>query len=463
MNRLRFLPLVPAIGCLLALSCGDGEPAGDRAIFLIVVDTLRADRLSSYGYAEHQTPGIDRIASLGVRFENANSSSSWTIPSMASLMTSRYPSELGLVEAPADPGQRFEVRERRRQRAQTPPLAVETLAEVMAGAGYRTGAFVNQPGLNTGIGFTQGFADWFYTPKKGRVERHDPSQPLAARGWGNSLRNTQISDRALVERFDVWLAEHGESKIFAWVHLLTPHTPYDSPVARQKGEGRIARRSRRYDYEVREVDAMVADLVASIEAHVGLSRAAIVFTSDHGEAFGEHGMEEHGHSLHREVMRIPLIVASPRFSGGGRFAGHVSLVDIMPTILDLAGLDHATPPGLRGESLASVLDAGARSQPIYSEGMLYGSSERSYIEGDFKLMVDEAADAPQLFALTRDPDETDDVAARQTRRRLQMATAMETLRADLARSRAALPRDSEADGVDEDAMIEALQALGYVE
>ncbi len=452
---------------LTAPSCSVENSREDHAVFLVVVDTLRPDRLSSYGYAGHETPGIDRLAELGIRFENAHASSSWTIPSVASLMTSLYPSELGLVEEPGEPGRRFKTRERRVQQAQSPPLAVETLAEVLADAGYRTAAFVNQPGLNTGGGFFQGFREWYYPVTRGKVARHDPAEPLPYINWGRSLVNTQLSDRALVDSFSGWIAEHASERVFAWIHLLTPHRPYNAPDEVMPGEDRVARLSRRYDAEIRELDVMVGDVLTAIDEHVGRDRATIVFVSDHGEAFGEHGMEEHGHSLHREVTRIPLIVIDRSLEAGGHFDGNVSLVDIMPTILDLAGISGSAPAGLRGESLVGTLAEGRRSQPIYSEGMLYGSTERSFSADGFKLMIDEQGGVQSLYEFPGDPDESTDIASRDSQKREELWSAMQEFRADLERRRAAIPHDDESGGVEdpdaENAMMNALKALGYVE
>ena len=154
------------------------RPSPPRAVFLIVIDTLRADRLSCYGYKSHQTANIDALADRGVLFENAFTNASWTVPGMGTIMTSLYPTQLGLVEQPASPGRRFAWRDRREQILYTLSLSMTTLAEVFHGAGYQTAGFVNQPALNNRDGFVQGFDDWFYPVGGDTVIHRDPKDRL---------------------------------------------------------------------------------------------------------------------------------------------------------------------------------------------------------------------------------------------------------------------------------------------
>lgn len=350
-------------------------PAPDaRTIFLIVIDTLRPDRLSCYGYGEHETPHIDALAARGVLFERAHAVASWTVPSMGSMMTSRYPAQLGLVETPALPGQPFAWRERREQRHYAIPLRESTLAEMLGTAGFSTAAFVNQPILGLKPGWLQGFDEWFYPLADGRVVRYDQVETPRPRPGSSAI--AAQSDRSLVDSFERWLPAHVGQKVFVWLHLLQPHRPYnpDREYPENESKGRRGTASERYDGEIRAADAAVGDILAIIDETVGLDESLIVVVSDHGEAFDEHGMSEHGHSLHREVTQVPLIMSSSSLPAGRRAAAHVRTIDILPTILELAGVEVPAELWLEGPAveqgpdpiLAVVQrqhDAGARHRP----------------------------------------------------------------------------------------------------
>ena len=442
-------------GCVAG---GDG-----RAIFLIVVDTLRADRLSSYGYTGHATPAIDSLAERGLRFENAHAAASWTVPSMASLMSARYPSELGLIEREAEPDTHFEARERRDQQHFTPPQHVDMLAERLAEVGYRPAAFVNQPGLNNLDGFLQGFQEWFYPIAPRRIASHDPIARIPPQDWAKVLTGAHVSDSALVDRFEEWLGEHGREQVFVWIHLLTPHRPYLGRPASAAGTDPPENQSGRYDEEIQLVDGMVGRIVAAIERDAGLARSTVVLLSDHGEAFGEHGSEEHGQSLHGEVTRVPLILVDPQIEPGRSFSGHVSTLDVLPTLLELAGVGAGRAEQTRGSSLVASI-AGVRARPpIYTEGMLYGSSERSLIEDGYKLMIDDQAEADLLFELGSDQAERADLAATQPERTRAMRSRLDALRDRLSgvADTQVGARPPSAD--EEAAAIRGLRALGYVE
>ena len=180
-------------------------------VFLIVVDTLRSDRLSCYGYSGHKTPNMDALAKRGVQFQNAQSPASWTIPAMGSIMTSLYPSQLGLVERPGKEHQQFEWRERREQKSYEPPQAAEMLAEILQSQDYATAAFVNQPALNFRSGFLQGFDEWFYPLLfERRIERHDTSVPIPDTPRPAISRMAHGTDHSLIERFVMWLPNHSD-------------------------------------------------------------------------------------------------------------------------------------------------------------------------------------------------------------------------------------------------------------
>jgi arylsulfatase A-like enzyme len=427
-----------------------------EAVFLLVVDTLRSDRLSCYGCRTNETPHIDRLAEAGVRFERAHSVGSWTVPSMGAVMTSRYPTQLGLVEKAADPERKLTRRDKRIQLDQTIPFRAETLAEAMRDHGYRTAAFVNQPALFIGSGFRQGFEDWFYPVSAEEIKRYEPDErPPGGIPFMNAAHRL---DTELVEALVEWVKAHREEKLFVWLHLLTPHSPYSPPSRYMSSPASPQSRAARYDGEIRSVDDMIGEIVSAIEKEVGLERSSIVLTSDHGEAFGEHGVNEHGNTLHREVVQVPLILVAPSLPAGRTVQEHVRTIDILPTILDLARVEPAEPSALEGVSLLPLIRGKGTELPVFSEGLLYGSTERSLITGGYKLMYDEQGENYSLYDLSWDANETIDLAERQPERAREMGAALTALHSRLLEEYVG-PETSP----DEGQALEAMRALGYVD
>jgi len=446
-------------------------PAPD-AVFLIVVDTLRPDRLSCYGCATHTTRHIDRLASMGVKFTRAQSVASWTRPSVGAILTSLYPTQLGLTEVPAGPGRTFQWRERRKQQSYAIPPHAKTLGEMLSNGGFRTAAFVDQPGLNSNKGYQRGFDEWYYPTGLDIIERHDSDHTFSPQVWP-STKYAYQSDLALVREFDSWLSEHGKEKVFVWLHLLTPHRPYSPPAeyapTPSPTDGSKPTPSQRYDGEVRAVDDMIGLTMDAIERHVGLNRSLIVFTSDHGEEFGEHGMSEHGHSLHREVIRVPLLIAAPSIPRGRTIDDYVRLIDILPTTLGITGMASAAPSTLQGTDLLPIITGEEAHLPVFSEAMLYGSTERSLIEHGFKLMYDEQGEQYRLFDVVADSQEAIDVADKHEPRFRSMQENLRTLHDRLQDDhqrwrRAASERiiSREKEELEQLRALEALRALGYV-
>jgi len=436
------------------------------AVFLIVVDTLRPDRLSCYGHTGHETPHIDRLAGMGVRFERAQSVASWTIPSMGSIMTSLYPTQLGLVEAPAPPDKRFKWRERRDQRAYSIPLAERTLAEIFQEEGFRTAAFVNQPGLIVGEGFSQGFTDWYYPDTPSSIRHRVPGISVEYKPWGPFLKMAAALDGKLVRELNGWLDRHADEKMFVWLHLLTPHRPYNPPAGYRTSPRRRSS-IESYDGEVRYIDKLIGDVLASIETHVGPSRSLVVFTSDHGEAFGEHDMFEHGHTLHREVIHVPLILAADGLPSDRVVDSYVRTIDILPTILDIVGVGPGAPEDVRGSSILPIINGETADRPVFSEGMLYGSTERSLIANGHKLMYEEQDDRYALFDLSEDPDEERDVTELRTEPATDMREGLWEFYDDLALDydsrRATAAEDSTIADEEARRALDALRSLGYID
>ena len=446
------------------------------AVFLIVIDTLRADRLSSYGYAANSTDNISSLANRGVLFEDAQANASWTVPSMGSLLTSLYPGELGLVEEPAAPGEEFDWNERREQIRYTLTLSTTTLAEVFDGAGFYTAGFVNQPALNNRDGFVQGFDEWFYPAGSDSVIRRNPRIPLLddtlTRKRVTLWDDVDRTDSALVGSFEEWLSSAPTGDLFAWVHLLSPHRPYAPPPEFAPGRRASSTRSLNinsdnYDGEVRYTDHLVGRLLGAIDAHVGLDHSIVILTSDHGEEFEEHGMTDHGHSLHREIVHVPLIISAPGLPPGERVDSPVRLIDVFPTALSLCGLSGLAPTEIRGTDLVPFAGGREKALDVFAEGMLYGSTERAVQSGDFRLMWDEAGDDYRLFRPLADAGETEDVSPRygdelRSLRELLLRYHLKFAESYAERTRGYSSADSLEAAKERERVLKAMKSLGYV-
>jgi arylsulfatase A-like enzyme len=333
--RRRFPALVAALLTAAVTACGRGgrEPSD---VVLVVIDTLRADRLGCYGNGKGLTPFLDELASRGTVFSRAYAASSWTVPSVASLFTSRYPSQHHVTTFDAKL-----------------PAREVTLAERLAGAGYVTAGFVANFRLERKLGYAQGFSVW-------DVYRNVPAElRRPALRWVKHQR-----------------AQSPAAPQLLYLHYMQPHSPYEPPgpvrarllpasvdqseVARLNAMLRqspfdlrpedIEKLEGLYDGDVASLDARLRKTFGELDELGVLDHAFVVVTADHGEEFHEHGRFQHGSSLFEETVRVPLIFVGPGIAAG-RVEENVSLVDVAPTLLDLLGLP--PQPSFEGRSLVS--------------------------------------------------------------------------------------------------------------
>lgn len=353
MSLLAMLTIV-ALG-LVALSWRRGADRPPN-VLMIVVDTLRADRIGAYGYPPGVTPFLDQLAARGVVFLNAYSTSSWTIPSVTSLFTSRYPSQHRVIAFGTIMGDQ-EV----------------TFAERLASVGYVSGGFSANFTLKPHFGYARGFQQW--------VDEKTVQ--------GSELRSDSLR----------WLdsvSQPPSSKpILLYLQFMEPHSPYDSdepfrsrfarddkgnPIDLKSEYNRLGRFDpiagggpcyttddfhlyvRAYDAAVATLDDEIRQLFDALRQRRFLDHAIVILTADHGEEFGEHGRALHGHTLYNESVHIPLIVTGPGLPAGLRVRENVSLIDIAPTLLDLVGLP--TEPRFEGRSLRPLMEA----EPAASNG-----------------------------------------------------------------------------------------------
>ena len=342
-----------ALLAVLALG-GCGRPV-QPDILLVVVDTLRADRLGAYGFPAATSPALDALAAEGVVFERAIAASTKTAPSISSLLTSRW---VGRHSVGALNGV-------------TRLDGEETLALRLRAAGYATGAFVGNTVLQRRIGLDAGF------------DVYDDELPVAEPNRPDFFERPSgpTTERALA-----WLAAQGDRPVFLWLHAQDPHGPYTPPAPfdrafpellrpdeaplplltddsgrggipayqRVAEERRPSEYTRRYAGEVAAFDASLGRLVAAF-AKRGRPRV-IAVSADHGESFGEGGVWfVHGHASTPELARIPLVLVAPGIDSGRRNE-LVHHVDVMPTLLELAGV--AAPDDLDGIALGPYLRAG---------------------------------------------------------------------------------------------------------
>ncbi|MGD8395966.1 MAG: sulfatase, partial [Candidatus Eiseniibacteriota bacterium] len=331
---------IAGLGTLrVAAWSGRGVPgAGAPNIILISIDTLRYDHMSVHGYARQTTPHLDAFAATAVRFSQATTPRPKTTPSVASMLTGLYPHSHGV----------------RRLVDHLHPRNV-TLAEVLRNAGYRTGAIVCNYVLNAeGTGLGEGF-DFYHdtTPE------YDGTQLDAAPATDIAIR---------------WLHEQGDTPVFLWLHYMDPHGPYASPppfdqafvsesrgrrlapldaippVARLGDETDIDVYVDQYDGEILYTDHQVQRLLADLDARGLRDRTIVVVTADHGESLGDHDYYfEHGLYVYDDCARIPLMMRHPGGRAGIVVDAPVELIDLYPTLLDLAGL--ASPVAIDGTSL----------------------------------------------------------------------------------------------------------------
>lgn len=333
--------------------------AGRPNVLVVLVDTLRADALSTYG-AAGSSPETDLLADDSLVFEQAFAHAPWTRPSVASLLTSRLPCSHGCE-----------------RKADILPAEAETLAEALRAHGYTTGAFVNNIHLTASFHFDQGFdtftflrPEWplraseasfrlaFYGVVRLVIERFLPLGKKVERYYQDAAQVTQEARR--------WLDRHGDERWFLFVHYMDPHDPYFPHPYDGTGYARVEHprpdlmeaESMRalYQGEVRYWDEHFGVLLDQLRDEGLYDNTLIIVTADHGEEFGEHGGFWHGTKLQEEVLRVPLIVKLPQGQGRApaRIADVVRHIDIGPTVVELAGAP--VPDSFQGHSLLREYD-----------------------------------------------------------------------------------------------------------
>ena len=395
---------------------------------LVTLDTTRADRIGCYGYAEGSTPHLDRLAGEGVLFEQAVSANPTTLPSHSTMFTGYYPQDHGV---------RYNLKFR---------LAPETvtLAERLRSAGFATAAVPASFILGRRYGLDQGFDTFFDPPMPA------PGQPEPEGGMVTIRRR---ADEGVDLALD-WIEAHRDRDFFLWLHFYDPHWPYEPQFPYSAHF-----RDRPYDGEIAYADAQLGRLVERLRASARWDETMLVVVGDHGEGLYDHDERFHSMLVYETTQRVPLIVRAPGLRPG-RVAEPVGLIDLVPTVLDLVGLEPMR--GVRGISLRPALTGGELPRrELYFESLTgslsYGWSElRGIRSGHFKLID---SHEPELYDLQQDPGETANLAGREPELLQEMRAALEQLTEPLGDA----PSAARADDAVLDAETEALLAgLGYV-
>ena len=386
---------------------------------MISIDTMRADRLPAYGYKAGRTPAIDALAQEGVLFERAYTHSPQTLPAHVSILSGQLPQHHGVRDNVG-----FKL-----------AADVRLLPSWLREHGYVSAGIVSAAVLReeTGIGNSFDLFDARMPPTRG----------------GAALDEAQRDGQASLSVARQWLEQRPSPAFLLFLHLYEPHAPYQPPDP--------YRELAPYDGEIAYADAIVGQLLTALRARGWYDAATVVLLSDHGEGLGDHGEEEHGLFLYEEAIRVPLIIKMPRTRKGTRVATVVQHVDLLPTLLDVAGV--AVPQDLPGRSLRPLLESASADEwperSVYSEALFgryqFGWSEIfSLTDARYRFIQ---APRPELYDLESDPRERQNLVTAKSQTARAMGGALSQLRGSGA--------VTEPTPVAPDVQ-ERLSALGYV-
>ena len=336
--------------------------AGAPNVLVIVVDTLRADHVSSYGYARPTSPNLDRLAQQGVLFENATSTCSWSLPSHVSLLTGRYQFEHGVGSVQPEPWLGW---------GRKGLGGFATLGEAMEQRGYRTGAFsANRTYFSRDLGFGRGFVhfeDYFHSPgdafvrtlygrEFARIYLKRSEHSLVKRvlrkfgltslldqdaeGSGSYGGAFGVRKRADVVNHEVmaWVDRDHQRPFFAFLNYFDVHDPYGAPRNYPRSSWPKQTDIDGYDDGVKYVDDYIGRLMDELGRRGLANNTLVIITSDHGESLGQHHLRTHGKALYRELIHVPLVIWYPGHAPAGmRVPRPVTNASIPATVMDLIG------------------------------------------------------------------------------------------------------------------------------
>ena len=448
----------------------DGAPN----ILFILVDTLRADHMSSYGYPIQTSPEMDKLASQGIRFDSAWAQATWTRPSVASLMTSLYPAshQTNFLDTRI-------------------PESFTTLAETIHSAGYQTAGFSANRNVESFFGFGQGF-DSFWPSDLGSVRANamlrfttwERAKDILARGFGVKIKTMNDFENhaaALNNEVFAWFDDKNSNKPwFLYIQYIDPHFPYQPPSDFLEGtdiepisvelqnqvagaigsvskvapypfasqdalpEDIKAQVIRLYDAEIQYCDREIGRLLETLRKRGVMENTFVVITSDHGEEFWEHQQYNHGHSTFSEVARVPLIITGPGIEPGVR-AQSVELIDLYPTLATWAS--SPLPQNIHGSDLSPVLAGNDGLGRAFTQNMK-SDILTSLTLGKEKLVQVEyrGEEVWMLFDLSIDPGETNNLAESRPERVAELRELLEQRRVESASFQPAQAERVQLDG-----------------
>jgi len=373
------------------------QAAETANIVLIVIDAARADHLGCYGYPRPTTPTIDRLAAEAITFTNHYCQIPMTAASTASLFTSQFPDTHGIFyRAPAD---------------WQPPF---TLAGTLSQAGFTTALFSSNPSASPAVGIGRDFAQAYYRTK-----------PVHQGG--------SFSPKALLFKFDTWLRANRGARLFAYIHFLPPHTPYDQPdhLTRLFDSTPPSYAAcdytplqcefpitgpyhdhpcpalpdwiNLYDANLRYADWAIGEVVSKLAAAGILDTTLLIITSDHGEAFGEHGYVWHVGAIHDEATHIPLLIKFPEEAiPPRRIDALTQTIDILPTICDLLRIPYPRD-SVQGHSLLPLLAGIGDNAASYTITKSIGPAKYMIRDRDHALLLFREEKPRALYDLRADP------------------------------------------------------------
>jgi tetratricopeptide (TPR) repeat protein len=408
---------------------GSSEAGGPLAhsdavpnVLLVSIDTCRADRLSCYGYKRRTTPNIDAVAHDGAMFKTATTPVPLTTPAHSSMLTGMYPPTHGVHLNTYDRLADSNV----------------TLAKTLREAGYQTAAFVAAFPLDTRFRLNQGFDTY-----DGRFDE-EAKKVIFSHRAGETVNRPALA----------WLDDHAKQPFFLFLHYYDAHRPYDPHPPHTS-----AYTDDPYAGEIAYVDDCIGRVLDRLRTLGVYDSTLVIITADHGESLDEHGETDHGFFVYQCTMHVPLVIRMPYCRKDIQVDGNVSLVDIVPTVLDLLGLK--VPGWVQGVSLRAALEGGPApdgQRAIYGESLYAGtfgcSPLHSIIEGPWKYIL---APRAELYDLSQDPDERTNLAGKQPQVAQRLRGRLEAMLKK--RETAALPRAPST--VDPEA-IKRLESLGYV-
>ena len=413
-----------------AIAAMDRSHRGRPNIVIVVLDTVRADHLPPYGYARDTAPFLAGLASKGVVFDRAYAASSWTSPSVATLFTSVYPFQHGVVwgmKKMREAGYRFNHL----------PGALETIPEAMKKAGYTTFAVSDNINVSPRTRFDAGF------------DRFESA--------------SDASSEAVNKRIKKWRADLDKAKpYFLYIQYMDAHAPYNprAPYFDEYMKDAVAQQGERpdyvaaYDSEIRYMD----DRFRGLYEALGWDKDTIVIvTADHGEEFWDRGMGGHAHTLQDELLRVPLIVAGGPYPPG-RVEAPVGLVDVLPTLRSLVGLPRDDRN--EGVSLMPALagrDRGWKDRTLFAHLMTFeeGALHEAVIDGRWKLIT--TGGVSRLYDIVDDPHEQRDLASSRPELVRRLRDRYQAF-AGASRTYVELPTTQELPPE----AVEQLKALGYI-